>query len=373
MSFGLVLGFILLFIFVRLLLSMIRKHKSGSWALQSDKRFFQTSVIAPTSLVPSGHPCEALARRLEQALPNDYAHQLRQRVLTEYPQMTPEEWNWRWVEMRRYFLICALFRQMPMFSDKIDVVWHEMLMFTREYQQFCDRFYGYMLHHAPNSTSVAQPDQRALFDWTYSQLFPITRPNYRLWNGFFNYPLSRSTMNRLYSFNKHRIDKRIFNTATFNHSTEARAGIIYLSQQFRDHNQQSLLKTPPDRSKKENSSDNYDSSSSANDNYGLGTSGCAAVYYSYNAPQHFCPAVNQHLPVDVQIQQHSSFTNSGSACGTGYISTEQGSGSSGNHHYGSDSYDSSSSHSHSGHDSSGSSCSSDSSSSSCSSCGGGGD
>lgn len=364
MSFDLLFLLAFIVLFIIMFRRIARKNWGRSWTLRSDQRFFQ-SVPAPTSIVPAGHPCVPLALRLENALPNDYAHQLRQRVLTEHPDMTEEEWNWRWMEMCRYFLICALFNQMPMFSSKVDDIWHEMLMFTREYQHFCEQFFGYMLHHSPHGQSVAQPDQRALFDWTYSQLFLITRPNSRLWNGFFNYPLAHSTMNNLYSFNKHRIDHSLFNRHTFKNIPEAKTVILYLSKQFRDHNQQAVQKTPPAKYNKQSKSHTYDNGNytSPSDNYGLGLSGCAAVYYSQNDVQHFFPAVNQYLPADVQTLQSY---NSSSSCGTGYVSTDSSSGRSG-HHHGSDSYDSS--HSHSGHDSGSSSCSSDSS---CSSCGGGG-
>lgn len=368
MSFDLLLLLAFIVLFIIMFRRIARKNWGRSWTLRSDQHFFQSAVAAPSSIVPAGHPCVPLALRLERALPNDYAHQLRQRVFTEHPDMTEEEWNWRWVEMRRYFLICALFHQMPMFSSKVDDIWHEMLMFTREYQQFCEQFYGYMLHHSPHGQSVSQPDQRALFDWTYSQLFPITRPNSRLWNGFFNYPLSQATMNNLYSFNEYRIDHSLFNRRTFNNVPEAKTVILYLSQQFQDHNQQAVQKTPPAKYDKQSKSHTYDNGnySSPSDNYGLGVSGCAAVYYSQNDVQQFCPAVNQYLPSDVQTLQSSY--NSSSSCGTGYASTDSNSGRSGHHNHGSDSYDSS--HSHSGHDSGGSSCSSDSSGSSC---GGGGD
>ncbi|MGV7116964.1 hypothetical protein [Paenibacillus kyungheensis] len=368
MSFDLLLLIAFIIVFIVMFRRIARRHQGDSWSIKANQRFFRSAVAAPTSIVPAGHPCVPLVLRLENALPADYAHQLRQRVMTEHPDMTEEEWNWRWVEMRRYFLICALFNQMPMFSSKVDDIWHEMLMFTREYQQFCDRFFGYMLHHSPHGQSVSQPDQRALFDWAYSQLFPITRPNSRLWNGFFNYPLALSTMNNLYSFNEYRIDHSLFNRHTFNHIPEAKTAILYLSKQFQDHNQQALQKTPPARYNKQSKHHTYDNGNytSPSDNYGLGLSGCAAVYYSQNDVQHFCPAVNQYLPADVQTSQSY---NASSSCGTGYMSTDSGSGRSGHHSHGSDSYDSS--HSHSGNDSSSSSCSSDSSGSSCG--GGGGD
>ncbi|WP_017812406.1 glycine-rich domain-containing protein [Paenibacillus shenyangensis] len=325
-------------------------------------RFFQKVGMPPTNLVPSGHPCEPLVRRLEQSLPSDYEHQLRQRVLTEHAELSEEEWAWRWIEMKRYLLMCALFRQMPMFSSRVDDIWHEMLMFTREYQQFCDRFYGYMLHHSPHGGSLFQPDQRALFDWAYAELFPITRANAYVWAGFFQYPLDKDMMNNMLAFNPHQAEYSLFNGAAYTNIPEARDGIDYLIQRFRAHSQAVLDRIPPnsrtDRSRQDSSADSSYVPAYA-DSYGLGTASAAAVYYSHDNPWSFSSVMNPHLPPDVQQQ----YNNSGSSCGTGYSAT--------NDTYGH--------HSHHGHDhSSGSSCSSSSCSggSSCSSggssCGGGG-
>lgn len=33
--------------------------------------------------------------------------------------------------------------------EKIDDMWHTFLLFTRDYSQFCERYFGYFLHHLP--------------------------------------------------------------------------------------------------------------------------------------------------------------------------------------------------------------------------------
>jgi len=33
---------------------------------------------------------------------------------------------------------------------KLDVMWHTFLMFTRDYADFCERYFGVFLHHVPN-------------------------------------------------------------------------------------------------------------------------------------------------------------------------------------------------------------------------------
>jgi hypothetical protein len=41
----------------------------------------------------------------------------------------------------------------PMFSPKIDAIWHENLMFTKEYANSCDEMFGCYMHHNPSSNS----------------------------------------------------------------------------------------------------------------------------------------------------------------------------------------------------------------------------
>lgn len=47
--------------------------------------------------------------------------------------------------------------------DPLDKMWHEFILFTREYHQFCDEFFGCYLHHVPCSEREFQAfKQRAL-------------------------------------------------------------------------------------------------------------------------------------------------------------------------------------------------------------------
>ncbi|WP_411346974.1 hypothetical protein [Paenibacillus sp. WLX2291] len=349
--------------------SKSKSQQQGRRAAQ-DERFFRKHSPPPAHLVPPGHPCEPLAHKLLQSLPAHYDHQLRQRILTEHPELSRDEYEWRWFEMKRYLLLCALFREVPMFSDKVDSVWHEMLMFTRDYQQFCEQFYGYMLHHSPHGGKVSLPDQRALFDWAYAELFPMERANSYLWGSFFRFPLSKSTINELLMFHPNQQGQWTYNRATFEHSPEAKQAILYLNQRFQAHNQAVLQGNKPgdhrnrtaNHNSSSDSSSSYTSSYYSDNNYGLGTAAAACVYYSALPPADFCSSINSHLPTDVQQQHSQATSHSSSACGTGSSGSDYNSGHSGGHH---------SNHSdHSGSSCSSSSCSSSScsSGSSCSSC-----
>ena len=53
--------------------------------------------------------------------------------------------------LRDYFYICnkADGKMVAMPSEIVDVAWHEFLLFTRDYQLFCQKGIGRFLHHTP--------------------------------------------------------------------------------------------------------------------------------------------------------------------------------------------------------------------------------
>ena len=56
----------------------------------------------------------------------------------------------RWfAEMVRFLDLCAASATPLAPSKKVDKAWHEFLLFTREYEAFCQERYGRFLHHDP--------------------------------------------------------------------------------------------------------------------------------------------------------------------------------------------------------------------------------
>ncbi len=62
--------------------------------------------------------------------------------------------------LREYFILCLDARDMVlgMPSKSVDVAWHEFILHTRDYTDFCRRAYGTYLHHTPNDESAADDD-----------------------------------------------------------------------------------------------------------------------------------------------------------------------------------------------------------------------
>lgn len=47
-------------------------------------------------------------------------------------------------------------------TPKIDSGWHEFIMYTREYQEFCERYFGRIIHHVPNEPGAPKDIGRPL-------------------------------------------------------------------------------------------------------------------------------------------------------------------------------------------------------------------
>lgn len=76
---------------------------------------------------------------------------LGQKVKNKYPHLTDEDVDLVLMALREYFYIChkAKKKMVAMPSQVVDVAWHEFILFTRAYELFCKKSFGYFLHHTP--------------------------------------------------------------------------------------------------------------------------------------------------------------------------------------------------------------------------------
>lgn len=149
------------------------------------------SNIPPNLGVHPVEPFERLAKRVERALDADYHQKLKHRVMTRYPHFSEDGFEGVLFELKRYFVLNLILPRVPMFSEACDDVWHEMLMFTRDYQRFCEQIAGTCIHHTPYGERKPMPDEKAWFDWVYTHLYALTPCSTKLWKGFFHHPLPK--------------------------------------------------------------------------------------------------------------------------------------------------------------------------------------
>jgi hypothetical protein len=139
-----------------------------------------------------------LEELLNNALDPSFIDHVRQRIIQKKPGVDKNKYSWMLLEVKRYFILFTIFKNVKMYSQEVDLIWHEMLLFTQDYQDFCKRFADRFIHHQPLKTaSVKQKkllEERAFFDLMYSILFRIYPENEKLLGTFF----------------KHRVNKKLF-------------------------------------------------------------------------------------------------------------------------------------------------------------------
>ncbi|WP_274363632.1 hypothetical protein [Paenibacillus thermotolerans] len=121
-----------------------------------------------------------LEERLRKAVQGaGWLEHVKMRVFAKHPRMTDAEYDWLWLELRRFFLMTTVVRYVPMYSPKVDDIWHEMLLFSREYEAFCRSFAGRVIHHTPHVNAVPRQQaarDRAWFELLYGTMFSV-QPN----------------------------------------------------------------------------------------------------------------------------------------------------------------------------------------------------
>lgn len=135
---------------------------------------------------------------LENSLDLAYLDQVKKRVL-EKNRWTDKEYEVYLYGVKQFFLLSAVLKSVPMFSKEVDEIWHEMLLFTKEYQNFCDHFIGEIIHHEPAISQEKDPVEaiRAEFDWLYSQFFEINDASNFIYKGFCRFKLDKNHVNKL--------------------------------------------------------------------------------------------------------------------------------------------------------------------------------
>ncbi|MGG2197770.1 hypothetical protein [Paenibacillus validus] len=187
-----------------------RRHRGGTSG-PGRQPLYEDGPLPEALGIQPDLPLRPAVERLEQALAGDFPAMLRERVQRKHPQMTTSEFNWKFLELKRYFLMTAILKDVPMFSEAVDDIWHEMLMFTREYHRFSEAFVGSVIHHAPHSGGEPNPGGRAWFDWVYANLFIPTPYSSRIWTPFFRYPLDRGRLEELREADEAELADRLFN------------------------------------------------------------------------------------------------------------------------------------------------------------------
>jgi hypothetical protein len=92
-----------------------------------------------------------------------FPEHVEERCRHRHPDLTDREWKLVDQGLREWFLCCA-WRDgevLGMPSRLVDEAWHEFILDSRAYTDFCDRAFGEYLHHTPEA-SMTTPMSGAL-------------------------------------------------------------------------------------------------------------------------------------------------------------------------------------------------------------------
>ncbi len=134
-----------------------------------------TGTLQPQNLLPPAQ--HTFLQRLEQF----EAPYLEEKLLAENKFHSSEEFDRAFVEFKKYVgLVHISGEKLAMMSEKVDDVWHQFILFTKQYHDFCDKFLGEYLHHVPKTsyTPLDKQHKRNLTQF-YKQIFGQPSP---LWD-----------------------------------------------------------------------------------------------------------------------------------------------------------------------------------------------
>lgn len=100
----------------------------------------------------------ASARREQYITGYDFHKGIVSKLTQKHPGLTGQEIELVMQALRNYFLMCLRSKRelVSMPSRVVDDAWHEFILSTRVYGDFCRRAFGYFLHHTP-AEAMATP------------------------------------------------------------------------------------------------------------------------------------------------------------------------------------------------------------------------
>jgi len=102
------------------------------------------------------------AEREQRIAAFEFPPSIEAKILEKYPHLKARDVKQVMTGLREYFHVCNLAgnKMVSMPSQVVDVAWHEFILFTRQYDEFCKKAFGRFLHHTPaeamTSPTVAQ-------------------------------------------------------------------------------------------------------------------------------------------------------------------------------------------------------------------------
>ena len=78
-----------------------------------------------------------------------FSNSLQEKFKQKYPQLSDDAVQKVFIALKDFFIFCTDNHWHPMPSKVVDDAWHEFILHTKEYQDFCEGAFGRFLHHTP--------------------------------------------------------------------------------------------------------------------------------------------------------------------------------------------------------------------------------
>jgi hypothetical protein len=107
----------------------------------------------------------AKMRRAAYITKYDFPKELATKIWAKYPGLTQSGVRQVLEGLRQFFLAClaaqghSIARHVGMPSVAVDEAWHEFILMTRRYEEFCTQAFGRYLHHAPAGQTQEREDK----------------------------------------------------------------------------------------------------------------------------------------------------------------------------------------------------------------------
>jgi hypothetical protein len=86
---------------------------------------------------------------------------VRERLIAD-KKISPAEWDSLCTEFKKFIYLIGLgVHPVAMISPKLDELWHQFVLFTREYDRFCSETVGFFIHHTPETEEHPIPLEAA--------------------------------------------------------------------------------------------------------------------------------------------------------------------------------------------------------------------
>src|SRR3989344_5482962 len=110
-------------------------------------------IDSSTGVIPAKHAILTTEqRKLLDRLNRFDAPYLHEKLLDKGVFSSKEEYQEAFIEFKKYVALTQIFSgPIGMASSKVDSIWHQFILFTKHYHNFCNKNLRGYLHHTPHT------------------------------------------------------------------------------------------------------------------------------------------------------------------------------------------------------------------------------